>query len=41
MNGDSNLTPTDGLDPAELEALSAFVDGELPEAARSSVADRI
>jgi anti-sigma factor RsiW len=41
MKGDPSLTSTDGLDQAELDALSAFVDGELPEADRRSVADRL
>lgn len=41
MTGDPNLAPGDGLGQSDLDALSAFVDGELPEAQRRAIADRI
>ena len=41
MTGETNVTPTDGLSQSELDALSAFVDGELPEGERWVVAERL
>lgn len=41
MSDDRSPTPTDGFSETELDALSAFVDGELPEAERRTVADRL
>ncbi|MGG1945329.1 anti-sigma factor [Trinickia sp. NRRL B-1857] len=41
MNGESSLIPTDGLGQADLDALSAFVDGELPEGERRAIAERL
>lgn len=41
MSDDPDLTSTTGYSEQELDAFSAFVDGELPEAKRQAIAERL